>query len=178
MRLYAVRARLTLYEGYLLTLRLQVDQGRVLLLAGLAEARACRDINVLIGHCVIATMEGCAGRFAEAFAELAEVERLMHIWDVPPIYYLAMVTLVKCELWLLQGRMDLAEAWLLRLTQAYNGEPGAAAPSVIRNCHNTSNCSVRCWIDCRVMMLPASNVCRRWSGIPGRWARHCSGLSR
>ncbi|POY80685.1 helix-turn-helix transcriptional regulator [Pseudomonas amygdali pv. morsprunorum] len=131
VRLYAVRARLTLYEGYLLTLRLQVDQGRVLLLAGLAEARACRDINVLIGHCVIATMEGCAGRFAEAFAELAEVERLMHIWDVPPIYYLAMVTLVKCELWLLQGRMDLAEAWLLRLTQAYNGEPGAAAPE----CH-------------------------------------------
>ncbi|KWT09380.1 helix-turn-helix transcriptional regulator [Pseudomonas syringae pv. broussonetiae] len=131
VRLYAVRARLTLYEGYLLTLRLQVDQGRVLLLAGLAEARACRDISVLIGHCVIATMEGCAGRFAEAFAELAEVERLTHIWDVPPIYYLAMVTLVKCELWLLQGRMDLAEAWLLRLTQAYNGEPGAAAPE----CH-------------------------------------------
>ncbi|KPB85616.1 Regulatory protein [Pseudomonas syringae pv. maculicola] len=131
VRLYAVRARLTLYEGYLLTLRLQVDQGRVLLLAGLAEARACRDISVLIGHCVIATMEGCAGRFAEAFAELAEVERLMHIWDVPPIYYVAMVTLVKCELWLLQGRMDLAEAWLLRLTQAYNGEPGAAAPE----CH-------------------------------------------
>lgn len=131
IRLYAVRARLTLYEGYLLTLRLQVDEGRVLLLAGLAEARACRDISVLIGHCVIATMEGCAGRFAEAFAELAEAERLMHIWDVPPIYYLAMITLVKCELWLLQGRMDLAEAWLLRLTQTYNGGLGAAAPE----CH-------------------------------------------
>jgi LuxR family maltose regulon positive regulatory protein len=131
VRLYAVRARLTLYEGYLLTLRLQVDEGRVLLLAGLAEARACRDISVLIGHCVIATMEGCAGRFAEAFAEFAEAERLMHIWDVPPIYYLAMITLVKCELWLLQGRMDLAEAWLLRLTQTYNGGLGAAAPE----CH-------------------------------------------
>ncbi|RMV55275.1 ATP-dependent transcriptional regulator, LuxR family [Pseudomonas syringae pv. pisi] len=131
VRLYAVRARLTLYEGYLLTLRLQVDEGRVLLLAGLAEARACRDISVLIGHCVIATMEGCAGRFAEAFAELAEAERLMHIWDVPPIYYLAMITLVKCELWLLQGRMDLADAWLLRLTQTYNGGLGAAAPE----CH-------------------------------------------
>ncbi|WP_254152060.1 LuxR C-terminal-related transcriptional regulator, partial [Pseudomonas syringae] len=131
VRLYAVRARLTLYEGYLLTLRLQVDEGRVLLLAGLAEARACRDISVLIGHCVIATMEGCTGRFAEAFAELAEAERLMHIWDVPPIYYLAMITLVKCELWLLQGRMGLAEAWLLRLTQTYNGGLGAAAPE----CH-------------------------------------------
>ncbi|WP_439852041.1 LuxR C-terminal-related transcriptional regulator [Pseudomonas syringae] len=131
VRLYAVRARLTLYEGYLLTLRMQVDEGRALLLAGLAEARACRDISVLIGHCVIATMEGCAGRFTEAFAELAEAERLMHIWDVPPIYYLGMITLVKCELWLVQGRIDLAEAWLLRLTHTYNGGLGAAAPE----CH-------------------------------------------
>ncbi len=130
IRLYAVRARLTLYEGYLLTLRLQVDEGGCYCWPAWPR-RACRDISVLIGHCVIATMEGCAGRFAEAFAELAEAERLMHIWDVPPIYYLAMITLVKCELWLLQGRMDLAEAWLLRLTQTYNGGLGAAAPE----CH-------------------------------------------
>ncbi|WP_122221786.1 LuxR C-terminal-related transcriptional regulator [Pseudomonas syringae group genomosp. 3] len=130
-RLYAVRARLTLYEGYLLTLRLQVAEGRALVLAGLAEARACRDISVLIGHCLIATMEGCAGCFAEAFSQLAEAERLMHIWNVPPIYYLGMLTLVKCEVWLAQGRIDLAEAWLLRLTHTYNGGLGAAAPE----CH-------------------------------------------
>ena len=35
------------------------------------------------GHCVIAKLEGCNGEFARAFAELAEAERLMHIWDVP-----------------------------------------------------------------------------------------------
>jgi LuxR family maltose regulon positive regulatory protein len=130
-RLYAVRARLTLYEGYLLTLRMQGETGRVQLLAGLAEARACRDISVLIGHCVIAGLEGREGRFAEAFAELAEAERLMHIWDVPSIYYLAMITLVKCELWLAQGRLDLAEAWLLRLTQTYSGDNPAPSPE----CH-------------------------------------------
>lgn len=130
-RLYAVRARLTLYEGYLLTLRLQNDTGRAQLLAGLAEARACRDISVLIGHCVIAGLLGREGRFAEAFTELSEAERLMHIWDVPSIYYLAMITLVKCELWLAQGRLDLAEAWLLRLTQTYSGETPASSPE----CH-------------------------------------------
>jgi len=130
-RLYAVRARLTLYEGYLLTLRMQPDAGRVRLAAGLTEARACRDISVLIGHCVIAGLEGRSGRFAEAFAELGEAERLMHIWDVPPIYYLAMITLVKCELWLVQGRIDLAEAWLVRLAQTYGGDQAAAAPE----CH-------------------------------------------
>ncbi|MCA4962796.1 LuxR C-terminal-related transcriptional regulator [Pseudomonas sp. Y24-6] len=127
-RLYAVRARLTLYEGFLLAMRLQPQAARIRLQAGLSEARACRDISVLIGHCVIARIEGSSGEFAKAFAELAEAERLMHIWDVPPIYYLAMITLVKCELWLAQGRTDLAEAWLARLSQTYNGENPAAPP--------------------------------------------------
>jgi LuxR family maltose regulon positive regulatory protein len=127
-RLYAVRARLTLYEGFLLAMRLQPQAARVRLLAGIGEARACRDISVLIGHCVIARLDGSSGDFAKAFAELAEAERLMHIWDVPPIYYLAMITLVKCELWLAQGRTDLAEAWLARLGQTYTGERAAAPP--------------------------------------------------
>jgi LuxR family maltose regulon positive regulatory protein len=127
-RLYVVRARLTLYEGFLLAMRLQPQAARVRLLAGIGEARACRDISVLIGHCVIARLDGASGEFAKAFAELAEAERLMHIWDVPPIYYLAMITLVKCELWLAQGRIDLAEAWLARLGQTYTGEHAAAPP--------------------------------------------------
>ena len=127
-RLYAVRARLVLYEGFLLTLRMQSPAGLARLQAGLTEARACRDISVLIGHCVIARVEGHAGEFARAFAELAEAERLMHIWDVPPVYYLAMITLVKCELWLAQGRTELAEAWLARLGQTYTGERAAAPP--------------------------------------------------
>jgi len=127
-RLYAVRARLTLYEGFLLAMRLQPQAARARLQAGLTEARACRDISVLIGHCVIARLDGSGGDFAKAFAELAEAERLMHIWDVPPIYYLAMITLVKCELWLAQGRIDLAEAWLARLGQTYTGERAAAPP--------------------------------------------------
>jgi LuxR family transcriptional regulator, maltose regulon positive regulatory protein len=108
--------------------RYQPDAGIARLRAGLVEARACRDISVLIGHCVIASFEGRRNDFSKAFAELAEAERLMHIWDVPPIYYLAMITLIKCELWLAQGRTDLADAWLNRLGQTYNGEHAAAAP--------------------------------------------------
>ncbi|WP_038860994.1 LuxR family transcriptional regulator, partial [Pseudomonas sp. R62] len=63
-RLYAVRARLTLYEGFLLAMRLQPQAARVRLLAGIGEARACRDISVLIGHCVIARLDGASGEFA------------------------------------------------------------------------------------------------------------------
>ncbi|MDD0841932.1 LuxR C-terminal-related transcriptional regulator [Pseudomonas sp. Gutcm_11s] len=125
---YAVRARLTLYEGVLLCLRLRPDEARERLLAGIAEARKCRDISLLIGYCILASQEGRLGRLNEAFAQLAEAERLMHIWDVPPVYYLAMITVTKCELWLSQGQVDLANAWLVRLGETYGGEQAAAAP--------------------------------------------------
>ena len=75
-RSYSVRARLTIYDGYLLSLRLQpgaVERLR----AGVAEARACRDVGALIGYCVLASLEGREGRCAEAFALLGEAERLM-----------------------------------------------------------------------------------------------------
>ncbi|WP_298187445.1 LuxR C-terminal-related transcriptional regulator [uncultured Pseudomonas sp.] len=127
-RQYAARGRLTLYEGYLLSLRLQPQQARQKLLSGISEARDCRDISVLIGYCVLASMEGRSGNLSEAFAQLAEAERLMHIWDIPPIYYLAMITLVKCELWLRQEQCELAGVWLNRLLDAYGGEQAAAAP--------------------------------------------------
>ena len=127
-RQYAVRGRLTLYEGHLLSLRLQPEQARQKLLAGIAEARNCRDISVLIGYCVLASLDGRSGNLSEAFAHLAEAERLMHIWDIPPIYYLAMITLTKCELWLRQDQHELASVWLSRLLDTYGGEQAAAAP--------------------------------------------------
>ncbi|MHA6492735.1 LuxR C-terminal-related transcriptional regulator [Pseudomonas borbori] len=127
-RVYAARARLTLYDGHLLCLRLRTKEARQRLRAGIAEARACRDISVLIGHCVLASMEGRDGNTAEAFAQLGEAERLMHIWDVPPVYYLAMITVVKCELWLVQGQIELAGLWLDRLVETYGGEQPATAP--------------------------------------------------
>jgi LuxR family maltose regulon positive regulatory protein len=127
-RVYAVRARLTLYEGFLLALRLRPEEASARLRAGIAEARSCRDISLLVGYCILASQEGRAGRFNEAFAQLAEAERLMHIWDVPPVYYLAMITVTKCELWLSQGQVDLANAWLLRLAETYGGEQPATAP--------------------------------------------------
>ncbi|AYC31764.1 helix-turn-helix transcriptional regulator [Pseudomonas cavernae] len=127
-RLYAVRARLTLYEGFLLALRLQPDAARVRLQAGIAEARACRDLSLLTGYYLLAGLAGREGHYAEAFAQLAEAERLMHVWDVPPVYYLAMLTLAKCELWLPQGQLELAGLWLTRLAETYCGEQAASAP--------------------------------------------------
>jgi LuxR family maltose regulon positive regulatory protein len=128
---YAVRARLHLYEGYLLALRLQPGEARDCLQAGIAEAHRCRDVSVVIGYCVLARLSGQAGKQDEAFTQLAEAERIMHAWDVPPIYYLALVTLVKCELWMSQGQLPLAGIWLVRLEETYAGEQAAAAPELL-----------------------------------------------
>lgn len=119
-RVYAVRARLTMYEGYLLGMRGLTQEARVKLCAGISEAQACRDVSLLIGYRMQAVLEGVSGRAAEAFEQLAEAERIMHTWDVPSIYYLAMLTLSKCELWLQQGQLELAQPWLERLSMAYN----------------------------------------------------------
>lgn len=127
-RLYAVRARLTLYEGLLHALRLRPELARERLQVGIAEARACRDPSLLLGYYLLAGLDGREGRFAEAFGHLAEAERVMHIWDVPPIYYLAMLTLAKCELWLLQGQLEQAGIWLERLAETYSGPQAATAP--------------------------------------------------
>ncbi len=126
-RCYSVRARLSIYEGYLLCLRLDPAAAQRLR-QGIAEARACRDVSALIGYCALASLEGHSGRGAEAFTLLGEAERLMHIWDVPAIYYLAMITLIKCELWLRQGQVELAAAWLPQLEETYGPRGRALAP--------------------------------------------------
>ena len=63
-----------MYEGYLLSLQLQPEAARLKLLAGINEARACRDVSLLIGYCVLASLEGRSGNLPEAFAQLAEAE--------------------------------------------------------------------------------------------------------
>ncbi|WP_277373908.1 LuxR C-terminal-related transcriptional regulator [Pseudomonas sp. AA-38] len=127
-RSYSVRARLQIYQGYLHSLRLQPVEALQHLQRGVAEARACRDVGVLIGYCVMASLEGRCGRSAEAFALLGEAERLMHVWDVPAVYYLAMITLIKCELWLRQGQIELAAAWLPQLQATYGENSRNSAP--------------------------------------------------
>ena len=119
-RVYAVRGRLTMYQGYLLGMRGQVQTASLKLEAGINEAQACRDTSLLIGYRMQAVLDGSRGYFSEAFEQLTEAERIMHQWDVPSIYYLAMLTLSKCELWLQQGQTELARPWLERLSATYN----------------------------------------------------------
>lgn len=124
----AVRARLRVYQGYLAIL-LGEPEALDTLQSGIDEARRSRDVHALQGYCamaaVLARRLDTAGK---AFNLLAEAERLMHQWDVPPVYYLGWVTALKSDLWMTTDRRELAEHWLPRLRQTYCKDGGAAPP--------------------------------------------------
>lgn len=116
----SVRARLTIYHGYLLGQLGETEDAIELLREGIEEARDCRDVHVLPGYCLLAGMQAqIRGGDGVAFETLTEAERLMHQWDIPPVYYLGWGTALKSDLWITTGRHDLAEHWLPRLRQTY-----------------------------------------------------------
>jgi LuxR family maltose regulon positive regulatory protein len=123
----AIRARLAIYHGYLIGQLGDLDTARQRVREGMEEARACRDVHVLPGYCLLAGIEARRrDGLSLAFEVLAEAERLMHQWDVPPVYYLGWGTVLKSDLWISEGRQELAEQWLLRLRQTYClGTPAA-----------------------------------------------------
>lgn len=125
---YGARARLLIDQGRLLALRGDEQQALAALEQGIVEAKSCRDIALLCGYTELAELKARSGYLAEAFAHLVELERLMHLWDVPAVVYLAILTLSKCSLWLRQKQWELAETWLQRLAETYLGPQATAAP--------------------------------------------------
>lgn len=125
----SIRARLAMYEGYLAGLQGERERALELLDDGIDEARRCRDVHVLLGYCIKASLLARQPEtLTDAFDTLTEAERLMHMWDVPPVFYLGWVTALKCDLWMSTERRELAEQWLPRLRQTYRGAEPAAPP--------------------------------------------------
>ncbi|UAW98936.1 AAA family ATPase [Halopseudomonas nanhaiensis] len=124
-----VRARLAMYEGYLVGLQGDLPHAVALLDAGIGEARRCRDVQALLGYCIKASLLGRRREtLGDGFDTLTEAERLMHMWDVPPVLHLGWLTALKCDLWMSNGRRELADQWLPRLLQTYCGDDSAAPP--------------------------------------------------
>ena len=124
-----IPARLALYEGYLLCLQGQGSVASGILQQGIADARRHRDVHVLMGFCQQAVLQAQIDQATEAaFATLADAERLMHQWDIPPVFYLGWITAIKSDLWISAGRRELAEQWLPRLHETYCSEQPAAPP--------------------------------------------------
>lgn len=129
-KLSPLRGRLHLYRGFVGLFTADFAMARQELLQGLEEASACRDVAVLTAYFGLAMLDARKHSLAAGYAWLEEAERLMSQWDVPQIYYLGMMTVQKCMIWLQQGRLQTAQSWLESLAEAYCQEPAAAPPEL------------------------------------------------
>lgn len=111
-RLLMLKAMVNLSQGHFE--RIEQD-----LVPGMAIARETRDLHLLSGLIIDSMRQREEGHLDAAFEALAEAERLMHIWDVPQIYYLSWLTALKARLWLDQHKTDLALSWLAQLQQLF-----------------------------------------------------------
>lgn len=125
-----VSTQTTTSTGRLLMLRAMVNlsQGHFECIAqdltpGITIARDTRDLHLLSGLIIDSMHQREVGHLEAAFEALAEAERLMHIWDVPQIYYLSWLTALKARLWLDQHKTDLALSWLAQLQQLFERHP-------------------------------------------------------
>jgi LuxR family maltose regulon positive regulatory protein len=129
-RRYAVRGRLLIYQGYLRSLGMQTEEARKRLKAGIDEARACRDVSLVIGYAVLACLEGQQGQYAgvrptgrgrAADACVGCAAGLLPVGHHPD----QMRTVAR------PGAVELAAAWLERLGETYSAEQPATPPE----CH-------------------------------------------
>ncbi|MCJ8169756.1 LuxR C-terminal-related transcriptional regulator [Atopomonas sediminilitoris] len=157
-KLSPVRGRLHLYRGFVSLFAADFDFARQELLLGLEEARACRDVAVLTAYFGLAMLDARKHSLAAGYAWLEEAERLMSQWDVPQIYYLGMMTVQKCMIWLQQGRLQTAQSWLQSLAEAYCQAPRAAPPEL----------HPQIALQVEILLLRTDAVERNWPGVEAR----------
>ncbi|SEI79216.1 LuxR family transcriptional regulator, maltose regulon positive regulatory protein [Allopseudospirillum japonicum] len=107
--------RLLVYQAYRKAGQGQLQSACVDLNQALPLLKRTRDLFSLAAYLLLADIEVCYQRPEQAFVHLSQAERLMHIWDVPSIYYLAWITVSKAQLWIDEGKYELAETWLLQI---------------------------------------------------------------
>lgn len=93
-----MRRWLLLYRGYLRSLALQPDKARKWIKQGVEKTCSRRDIGLVIGYYALASLRGRLGNYAAALVRLDDVEWLIHAWDISPVHYLVVITLIKYEL--------------------------------------------------------------------------------
>ncbi len=115
--------RLYMFKALGLWQQHDLDGAECLARRGIKIAEESRDVAVVLGYTVRIMVYRNRRDVGAAFNMLAEVERLMNLWDIPQAFYLAWLTALKCDLWIYQGKLELARSWLERLQAQYkNGK--------------------------------------------------------
>ncbi|WP_030128648.1 LuxR C-terminal-related transcriptional regulator [Pseudomonas sp. QTF5] len=96
--------------------------------AGLDDCTRNHDKRVLYGFLGQAQLAANKGDYAQAFVCLRDAERLMQQRHIPDTVYRGVLLQVSSQLWLQQGRPELAHEALSRVLRHYRGPNGRQAP--------------------------------------------------
>jgi ATP/maltotriose-dependent transcriptional regulator MalT len=96
--------------------------------AGLDDCLRNHDKRVLYGFLGQAQLAANHGDYAQAFVRLRDAERLMQQRHIPDTVYRGVLLQVSSQLWLQQGRPELAHEALTRVLRHYRGPNARQAP--------------------------------------------------
>ncbi|EJM58313.1 ATP-dependent transcriptional regulator [Pseudomonas sp. GM50] len=96
--------------------------------AGLDDCLRNHDKRVLYGFLGQAQLAANKGDYAHAFVRLRDAERLMQQRHIPDTVYRGVLLQVSSQLWLQQGRPELAHEALTRVLRHYRGSNARQAP--------------------------------------------------
>jgi ATP/maltotriose-dependent transcriptional regulator MalT len=95
---------------------------------GLDDCLRNHDKRVLYGFLGQAQLAANKGDYAQAFVRLRDAERLMQQRHIPDTVYRGVLLQVSSQLWLQQGRPELAHEALTRVLRHYRGPNARQAP--------------------------------------------------
>lgn len=111
------KGRLLLLQGYLHWCQGYNDLAEQQLDESLALLKPASDPYLISGLLVLSLVARGKGNLTAAFDWLGEAERTLHIQHPASASWQPMITALKANLWLDQGKLDLALAWLQQLVQ-------------------------------------------------------------
>lgn len=111
------RARLTLYRAFIRWLKGDTEGAKQDAYTGIDEAIRCRDVIVIYGYSLLSLIHITEENNQASLTALAQVERLMQLWQVEPKVYSSWLTVVKANVWMAFNKWDRAEQCLSEIVE-------------------------------------------------------------
>lgn len=125
-----MRGRTQLLRAGLLLQRGCYQEAEAAFTSGLGECQSCADPAAVWGYLGLAELSALHGDIADAFARIADAERLMQYSHINVQLYQGLLLLSKARLWLGQGRHAQAEKALRALLEGGAQLPPFGAPEL------------------------------------------------
>ncbi|MBM7061849.1 helix-turn-helix transcriptional regulator [Pseudomonas sp. UL073] len=123
-----LRGRAQLCRGSVLLQLGRYPEAAVCYQAGLQECLDCEDPAAVWGYLGLAELEAAEHDLTQAFARLAEAERLMQYRRITEPVYQDLLVVAYGKLWLREGRYERAADALEKCLQQYRGPDGRKPP--------------------------------------------------